>query len=317
MFIMRFDLRNPDFAGVSMADRYAAVLEMAEWGERNGALAISLSEHHGSADGYLPSPIVMAAAIAARTTNVIIGINALVVPFHDPIRLAEDLAVLDQLCRGRLQVTFAAGYAAHEFEMFGVDPGERPARMEEAIATLRAAWKGRPFEFRGREVMVRPTPAQDGGPPLIMGGSSDPAARRAARIGDGFIPSDAACWGAYRAECLALGKADPGESMPVNASVTLLALDPDAAWEALGPYLLHESNAYGAWAPTAGDAAYQQVESIDELRAGDQYRIVTPRQFAAELADDPLGFARLHPMVGGLPPELAWEQLRLYEEHLL
>ena len=130
LFILRFDLRNPAFAGVDMADRYEAALAMTEWADRRGALAVSLSEHHGSEDGYLPSPLVMAAAIAARTTNIAIAINALIAPFHDPLRLAEDIAVVDQLSRGRLHVTIAGGYAAHEFEMFGVEllraPGARP-----------------------------------------------------------------------------------------------------------------------------------------------------------------------------------------------
>src|SRR5689334_23554585 len=104
LFMLRFDLRNPAFAGVDLADRYQAALEMTEWADRHGALAVSLSEHHGSPDDYLPSPLVMAAAIAARTSNIAIAINALIAPFHDPLRLAEDLAVIDRLSRGRMNV---------------------------------------------------------------------------------------------------------------------------------------------------------------------------------------------------------------------
>lgn len=317
LYIMRFDLRNPAIAGTSLTDRYAAMLDMVEWADQNGCLAVSLSEHHASEDGYLPSSLVMAAAIAARTTNIAIAINALIVPFHDPLRLAEDIAVVDQLSGGRLNLTFAGGYAAHEFEMFGIDPSERPRRIRETVETLRQAWTGKPFEFRGRTVRVLPTPAQPGGPAIVLGGSSAPAARRAARIADGFIPSDDACWEFYRDECITLGKPDPGPSMGFDAEVVVLADDPESAWSEIGPYFMHESNAYGAWDPAAGAANYRQVADIDELRSGSQYRILTPEQYATELGDPDLAIARLHPMVGGIPPDLAWRHLHLFEQHLL
>ena len=110
MFALRFDLRNPAFAGVNMADRYAAAIEMAEWADRLGALQVVLSEHHGSENGYLPSPLPLVAAMAARTTNIRFNIAAMVAPFHDPLRLAEDIAVVDHLTRGRLDVIITGGY---------------------------------------------------------------------------------------------------------------------------------------------------------------------------------------------------------------
>lgn len=318
LFLMRFDLRNPAFAGVDMADRYDAALEMAEWADRHGGLAVSLSEHHGCDDGYLPSPLVMAAAIAARTSRIAIGINALIAPFYDPLRLAEDIAVLDRLSKGRVNITIGAGYVQHEFDMFGVLLSERPARIREIVATLRAAWTGEPFEYRGRTVRVLPTPAQPGGPKIVLGGSSEAAARRAARIADGFVPSEMDCWEHYRDECLKLGKPDPGPARGSAADVVVLAEDPEAAWPVLGPYFMHESNAYGAWHVASGRKAYQPAADLDELRAGGQYRILDPDEYAAELraAGDP-AVAKLHPMVGGIPPELAWEHLRLFETTFL
>jgi alkanesulfonate monooxygenase SsuD/methylene tetrahydromethanopterin reductase-like flavin-dependent oxidoreductase (luciferase family) len=314
-FILRFDLRNPAIANTDLADRYAAALDMAEWADRRGCLAVSLSEHHGSDDGYLPSPFTMAAAVAARTSTTIIAINAAIAPFHDPLRLAEDIAVVDRISRGRLRVTLAGGYAPHEFEMFGVDPAERPARMREVVDVLRQAWTGEPFEHRGRTVRVQPTPAQPGGPSIVLGGSSEAAARRAARIADGFIPSTTECWAHYRDECLRSGKPDPGPGMSFDADVVVLAADPDAAWPVIGPYLLHESRAYGAWNPMAGEGRYVVADDIDQLRTGTQYRILTPDEYAAEVEAE--GFAKLHPMVGGIPPDLAWEHLRLFEERFL
>jgi alkanesulfonate monooxygenase SsuD/methylene tetrahydromethanopterin reductase-like flavin-dependent oxidoreductase (luciferase family) len=319
MFGIRFDFRNPSFSGVDMADRYAAALEMSEWADRQGAMLIGLSEHHGSADGYLPSAMAMAAAIAARTSNARIAINAVVAALHDPLRLAEDAAVVDLLSRGRLDLTVVGGYVREEFDAFGVPMSERPARVRETVATLRSAWTGEPFEFRGRTARVLPRPAQPGGPRIVIGGSSAAAARRAARIADGFLPAEPHFWDPYRDECLKLGKPDPGAYLGGNTDVVVLAEDPEEAWPELGPYFLHELNAYGAWQAVDGvQAGYKMADSVEELRRTGQYRIVTPDEYAAELkAGGDLAFALLHPMVGGIPPEKAWKHLRLFEESVL
>src|SRR3954447_13021591 len=166
MFAIRFDFRNPDISGVQMADRYAAALDMAEWADRLGAVFFGLSEHHGSADGYLPSPLPIAAAVAARTTNLRINITAIVAPFHDALRLAEDIAVVDLLSKGRLDVILVGGYVHSEFAMFDVPMKERPKRMSELVPTLKQAWSGQPFEYRGRTVRITPDPFTPGGPTL-------------------------------------------------------------------------------------------------------------------------------------------------------
>jgi alkanesulfonate monooxygenase SsuD/methylene tetrahydromethanopterin reductase-like flavin-dependent oxidoreductase (luciferase family) len=320
LFGLRFDLRNPGFAGVSMADRYQAALEMSLWAEQHGGLAVSISEHHGSDDGYLPSALPFAAAIAARTSTIAIAINALVAPFYDPLRLAEDIAVIDQLSRGRLSVTLGAGYVAEEFAMFDVALNERAKLMTETVETLRAAWTGEPFAFRGRMVRVTPTPFRDGGPQIVMGGSSEPAARRAARIGDGFIPSVPEVYEFYRDECRLQGLPDPGPWLGGDTTSTFIADDPDAEWEAIGPYLLHETNAYGAWqAQTDGLATgFTTVTDAAQLRAEERYRVLTPEAFLEQQkAVGDLAFVMLHPMCGGIPPELAWRHLELFAERVL
>lgn len=318
-FGIRFDLRNPDFAGTDMADRYAAALDMAAWADRVGFALVTVSEHHGSPDGYLPSALPMAAAIAARTEQIGIYVAAIVAAFHDPLRLAEDAAVVDLLSAGRLHLVVANGYVAEEFAMFDVPVGERVARATEAIEALRRAWTGKPFEHRGRIVQVTPAPARAGGPPLLLGGSSDAAARRAARLGVGYQPSTGASWAAYRSECAAQGRPDPGEYLGGDATVTILAADPDATWSAIAPYALHEANAYGSWAAAAGaDTGYSGAADADELRASGQYRVVTPDELVQDLrARGPFGFALFHPMLGGIPPALAWESLHLLEREVL
>ena len=320
LFGLRFDLRNPSFAGITDSQRYRAAVEMSRWAEERGAAFVTLSEHHGASDGYLPSPVVMAGAIGACTSSIAIAINALIAPFHNPLRLAEDLAVADLIAGGRISVTIAGGYVASEFDMFDVSMSCRPSAVTEIVETLRKAWTGEPFEFRGRTVQVLPRPTNPGGPPISLGGSSEPAARRAARIADGFIPSEPTCWAFYRDECVELGKPDPGPCPVVAADVVVLSEDPEAAWGELGPYFLHENNSYGAWQSSAGidQTTFPVAADADELRATGQYRILHPDEYSTELAaQGDSAVVLLNPMVGGIPPEMAWNHLRLFEETFL
>jgi alkanesulfonate monooxygenase SsuD/methylene tetrahydromethanopterin reductase-like flavin-dependent oxidoreductase (luciferase family) len=318
LFGLRYDFRNPAFAGTSMADRYAAALDMAAWADALGAVSISVSEHHGSADGYLPSPIPMLAAMAARTTQVRLMVAALIAPFHDPLRLAEDLVVLDTLSRGRVDVVVAGGYVHEEFAMFDVPMGERGQRVTEAVATLKAAFSGQPFEFRGRTVQVTPAPFRPGGPTVMLGGSSRPAAERAARIADGFLPSDASVWPYYVDEVIRLGRPDPGPCLVGDTVTVALAERAELGWEQMAPYFMHEMNAYGAW-QAQDDLAnpYRTVADLGELRASGNYRVITAEEMVEEQKASPFPLAMFHPLCGGMPIDLAWASLKLFEDRVL
>jgi len=331
-FGLRFDFRNPATVGsttgtgtgtvgtgTSTADQYAAALDMAAWADRLGCASITLSEHHGSADGYLPSPIPMLAAMAARTEQVRFAIAALVAPFYDPLRLAEDLIVLDNLCRGRLDLIVGGGYVPAEFDMFGVQAKDRPARVTEVVTTLKAAFAGRPFDYRGHTVQITPAPFRPGGPSVSLGGSSEGAARRAARIADGFFPTDPKLWDFYRDELRQLGRPHPGPC-PLGSGSLLVALaeDPEQGWQQMAPFFLHQANAYGAWQAASSVATpYRIVPDTDALRATGQFRVLTPDQLIAELRAAPAPFANFHPLVGGMPIDLAWSSLRLFEHEVL
>ncbi|MCM3884195.1 LLM class flavin-dependent oxidoreductase [Frankia sp. R82] len=318
LFSLRFDFRNPDFAGTVMADRYAAGLDMATWADRLGAHNIVISEHHASADGYLPSPVPMLAALAARTTNTRLMVAALLAPFHDPLSLAEDLVVLDHLSRGRVDVLLGGGYVREEFAMFDVPLKERPKRVTEAVATLKAAFTGEPFEYRGRTVQVTPAPFRRGGPTVLLGGTSEPAARRAARIADGFLPGVPEVWEFYQDELSKLGRPDPGPCPISDNRLIFLAEDPEKGWEQAGPYFLHETNSYGAWQAENNVASpYRSFDSLDELRASGQYAVLTPTQLVEELRATPFPYVLFHPLCGGIPPELGWSSLHLFEHEVL
>jgi alkanesulfonate monooxygenase SsuD/methylene tetrahydromethanopterin reductase-like flavin-dependent oxidoreductase (luciferase family) len=321
LFGIRFDFRNPPVAGTTMSERYQAALDMTEWADRLGFMVCTLSEHHGSPDGYLPSPLPIAAAMAARTRQIRFNIAAFVAAFHDPVRLAEDIAVVDCISQGRVDVVVTNGYVDSEFAMFGRSLSERPKYTTECVETLRKAWAGEPFEYRGRTVTVTPRPHQPGGPAITMGGSSERAARRAARIGDGFLPSSPPLWDFYRDECLALGKPDPGPYLGGDTSFFHIAKDHDEGWEQIAPFALHEVNAYGEWmaqAGVSGVGGYESVTDVDVLRGTGQYRVVTPDELVDELrAKGEFGFALFHPLMGGIPPEIGWQSLRLFEAEVL
>jgi len=319
-FALRFDFRNPAAAGTSTADQYAAALDMVQWADELGCVSVLLSEHHGSADGYLPSPVPMLAAMAARTSRVRFTIAALVAPFYHPLKLAEDLIVADNISRGRVDLIVGGGYVPDEFAMFGVPMGERPARVSEVLRTLKGAFSGEPFEYQGRTVQVTPGPFRPGAPRISLGGSSEGAARRAARLADGFFPTSPDVWDFYRDELELLGRPDPGPCPLPSAGPLLFALAEDAeqGWQQMAPSFLHQANAYGTW---RGDSdlisPYRTVADVDALRATGQYRVLTPDQLIAEMKAAPVPFANLHPLVGGMPIDLAWSSLRLLEHEVL
>jgi alkanesulfonate monooxygenase SsuD/methylene tetrahydromethanopterin reductase-like flavin-dependent oxidoreductase (luciferase family) len=316
---IRFDMRAPAWGPASAADLHSATLEMARWADGVGFDSIVVSEHHGAEDGFLPSPIVAAAAIAGCTSTSGISISALLAPLHDPVRVAEDLAVLDLLSGGRVTTILGLGYRPEEYEMFGAPWDERGAFFDEWVQALLDAWSGEPFTYRGRKVLpVTPSALSDPHPPIFIGGRSKAAARRAARFGLSFFPdsSDPALREVYEAACRAEG-IEPGLMITPEDPVTFVFVhdDPDGYWERIGPHVLHEAMTYSGW-QRAGEtsSAATDAESIEELKAGDRFAVLTPDE-AVEHGRS--GNLLLYPLCGGIPPELAWESLHLVEHEVL
>ncbi len=320
VFIMRFDLRAPDF-GAPAADLYTAAPEMAAWAESRGAVAAVVSEHHTMDDGYVPAPLLIAAAIAARTTTLPIMTAALVLPLHDPVRLAEEFVVLDILSRGRASHVLAVGYREVEFEHLGVEFGRRGKIADAHLDVLLQAMTGEPFTHDGRRIHVTPAPFTPGGPVLYIGGGSPAAVRRAARHGLGFFAQGGGreLIELYRTECRAHGF-EPGFCLvppPDMPTTVFVADDVDAAWRELGPHLLHDVHTYAAANPAAAQTASMSVaRDLDELRAEQgSHRIMS--------VDEAVGFIRsgnvlqLNPLIGGLDPEVAWRYLRTVTDEVV
>jgi alkanesulfonate monooxygenase SsuD/methylene tetrahydromethanopterin reductase-like flavin-dependent oxidoreductase (luciferase family) len=316
---LRYDFRNPPIGGTTMAERYACALEQCEWAEALGFDSVTLSEHHGVEDGYLPSALTLAAAIAARTKTMRIRIAAVLPALYHPLRLAEEAAVVDNISNGRLDLVVTNGYVPSEYEMFDEHISNRVKRTVEAVRVLRQAFTGEPFEFRGKTVRVTPTPVQKPGVPIWLGAASEGAARRAARIADMLLPSYPELWDVYRDELVKLGKPDPGPIPQGTIACLIVSETPDATWAKIAPFAMHEMNGYGKWAAESGSATgYSPVSDPDALRAMGVYQVLTPEQTVEQIrALGPYAPVLFHPLMGGTPPAQSWENLRLFETKVL
>lgn len=320
MYTMRFDMRASE-SGAAPADLYQAAIEMAAWGEAHGCLSTQVCEHHGSEDGYLSAPLVLASAMAARTNTLPIQVAALILPLHDPIELAEQMAVLDLVSRGRVSYVVAIGYVKSEYAMFGRELAGRGRRLEEYVRVMKRAWSGACFEFEGRPVRVTPLPFTPGGPALLMGGGVAASARRAARLGLGMIAmgADPDLESVYLEACQEEGHA-PGlffNPRPGVAMSAFVARDPDEAWAKMGPYLLHDARAYAAWMGDDIDSATRsEAMTVEELRRAEgNYRIFTPDEAVTEIKRN--GVLMMQPLCGGLPIDYAWESLETLASEVL
>jgi alkanesulfonate monooxygenase SsuD/methylene tetrahydromethanopterin reductase-like flavin-dependent oxidoreductase (luciferase family) len=319
--VLRLDLRAPAFSPASARELYAAALDMAGFADERGFSVVSLSEHHGIDDGYLPSPLVMAAAIAGRTRRIGIHVSALLVPLYDPVKLAEDLAVLDLASGGRVAVVAGLGYRPEEYSALGKDFARRGKLLDECLEVLFRAWKGEPFEHRGRTVRVTPVPATRPHPTLFVGGSTEAAARRAARFGLPFAPPlhDPALADLYQKECERLGVRGGFVLSPGEPATTFVARDPERAWRELGRYLLYDATTYASWQrPGQRSYSHSRATTLEELRAEGKYRVLAPEACVAlARAQGPLATFVHAPLCGGAPPALGWESLRLYASEVL
>ena len=314
-----YDMRLPDFADVAADQLYAAMLEQATWADALGFDVIQFGEHHTADDGYLPSTATAAAAVAGRRTSVRLRVMA-VAPFHHPIRLAEDLAVLDLLSGGRACPVVLAGYRPAEFELFAARREDRRATVRRTVQVLQQAWTGQPFEFDGRMVRVTPTPVQSPRPPVLMGGSHASVGREAAQIADGFR-APGAPYEAFRAECLRIGRPDPGPWPTQGPEFLFVSEDPDRTWQQIGHHVLHAIGSYAAWTIEGRGAAssrFPRATTVAELMQSSAYRVVTPDE-CVEIAHGigPDGVLRLQPLMGGIHPDLAWESLDLFAGQVL
>jgi probable F420-dependent oxidoreductase len=291
-FGLWYDFRNPAGAGAggparSDTELYRQTMDQIVLAEELGFDDIWLSEHHFMADGYLPSCLPMAAAIAARTSRVTIGTNIVLLPFHDPVRLAEDCAVVDVLSGGRFVFGPAVGYRLDEFATFGVDRRHRGSITEEAVEIMVRCWTEEEFSFHGRHFSydgVRCTPKPVQRPiPIWFGATAGEALRRAARLGQGLLGG-----GPSREEYLRhvreCGKDPASVTIATAGQWIFCSEDPARDWDMLKAHALYQLQNYAAWFKAAGQPAFGDPPvDIADLESRGLYLCGTPDQIVASI----------------------------------
>ncbi|MFF0750272.1 LLM class flavin-dependent oxidoreductase [Streptomyces sp. NPDC004267] len=316
--VVRFNLVDPHADPVSLSARYRAAVEMAAYADAHGVDTVQTEEHHGAVNNWLPSPFAFAGAVFGATKRLAVTVSAIIGPLHDPLRLAEEIAVLDLLSGGRLVTVAGIGYRPEEYEERGVDWGRRGRLQDLLLETLLAAWSGEPFTYQGRTVRITPRPFTQPHPLLLVGGSSKAAARRAARLGLPLFPSahlpELETY--YREQCAAYGT-EGWTMMPARETPLLhVSEDPDRTWAQYGEHFLHEARTYASWqSKDIRSAVRSAAASVAELRAEGVYRVVTPDECAALGRE--LESLVLHPLCGGMPVEEGWRSVRLFCDAVL
>lgn len=308
------------------ADLYAEAIALAIRADELALHSVWTSEHHFADDGYLPSQLILLAAIAARTSRVRLGAGVILAPLHNPIRLAEDVAVLDLLSRGRVILGLGLGWRAEEFEAFGVAPQQRGKRLEGVVAVLRQAWAsgltygdGTHFSYPG--VNVTPRPHGKRGVPIWIGGSADIALRRAAQWGDGYFGTTISPVELERRRDLMTSRRDRRDSRPFQLAVHWMvfpsvAKDPwleirDAAWYRYWKYQ-ELGNSRGSLTATKAPLATER----DYAAVRKRVIVGRPEEVAAEIREFEGALGRDGLFVAGsyfpgLSPEVQAETLEL------
>jgi alkanesulfonate monooxygenase SsuD/methylene tetrahydromethanopterin reductase-like flavin-dependent oxidoreductase (luciferase family) len=309
---MYCDLRNPAAWERPWSEHYGRALERIEEGERLGLDSVWLTEHHLFEDGYLPQPLTLAAAIAARTERIRIGTAVVLAPLRRPIDIAEQAAIVDLLSSGRLELGLGAGYCLPEFEAFGVEMRDRFRLLEQALVEVPRLWA---------EGVVTPAPLQH--PPPIWAGVSGPrGARMAGRIGAGLLWLDPDLLDPY-SRGLDEGGHAPGKARMAGLANVILADDPEAAWSRIAPHALHQVQTYldAGVAGTPAAATPRPPLDVARLRSPGpamhppHFDVVTPdeavRRLRTWLAPLPVTDIFCWDSIAGMPDDLADRHLEL------
>ncbi len=323
---------------------YDSGLEQMLAAEPLGYHSVWIAEHHFNDYGLCPAPPVLAAYVAARTRALRLGMGVSLLPLHHPVDLAEQLAVLDVVSGGRLDVGIGRGGTLQDYQTFQSDRGDSRPRVEEGLALMRECWTGRPFDFQGRfhsadRLHARPAPAQKPHPPLFMAANSEDSVRSAARLGlptlSSFfvpVPELQRRQQVYREEARAAGHTasaiEDFERRSWGMRVVYVAPSHgDAVQESEGPFMRYQGRmARLRSSDTGGSIADSFDRSLVRLRPYREYldtglaHIGTPSQVRKSLSEyvDATGYQRVLLLMAlpGLATDLALRSMRLFaEEH--
>lgn len=293
----------------------STALELAQFGDRHGIAAISVDEHHATGHGWSCNPVMIAGMFLARTANIFASIDCALGPLWNPIRMAEDIALVDAMSRGRLHTTVGLGYREEEYRVLGVDFARRGELMDQLLETMLATWTGDTGVVSG--TWTKPHP------PLYVGGGVKATVRRAVRFSLPLsLPDHRPDLAEFYSQLCRESGLRPFVLMPpaVNRGMIYLHEDPERAWAELGSHILWEAVTYGAWSddPSRSSMHLPGVQTLEEVRASGRYRFLTPDQLIDEVRGSAnYGPIVMHPLVGGMPVEEAWKSVTLLTDEVL
>ena len=253
-----FAFRNPEPWRRPPAEVYANCLEQIKLADRAGFDGVWVGEHHYTDDGFAPSALTLASAIAVATTRVQIGTYVLLLPQHDPVRVAEAATAVDILSGGRLILGLGLGYRTAEYEAIGADIRARGDRMDEHMDILVRCFTERSFSFMGRyfelhEVAMTPRPVQEPMPRIILGGLGDRMLRRAARFGcSGLANAVPPAILQRHQRLVAQHGHDPSSQRYYGMALGFVGATDESAWTIARDHAAWERDHYNAWFEASG-----------------------------------------------------------------
>lgn len=305
-----FDLRNPPQWHVEPSRLYGFTLEMCEEAEHLGIDSLWVTEHHGFDDGYLPQPLTMLAAMAARTNRVRLGTGIVIAPLHAPVELAEQAAIVDIISGGRLELGLGAGYRVPEYDLYGADISKRYGATDARVREIRRLWE---------DGAVTPAPVQPR-VPIWLGYQGPKGARRAGLLGEYLMSPDPANFPPYR-DALAEAGHDPSTARMAGGIQSWVTQDPEADWPQVSAHLGYQIDSYMKHMVEGTDTPLPKPANPDKMRGRDPRGPLgylyygTPAEVASRIlghtAGAPVDTVYLWASIGGMSEEVVARQVRL------
>lgn len=311
-----WSFRNPEFNRVPWQDLYRSHLDLISDSEALGYDNAWLTEHHFVDDGYSPSLMTIAGAIAARTTRIRIGTFLVLLPLHNPVRIAEDTATVDLISNGRFDLGVGLGYRRQEFADQGIPHQERGARLREGIEIVQRLLSDEEVTIDGKfsqlnKIRIVPPALQNPHPPIWLGAIAPKAIERAAKMGFHFqVVGPPSCVEHYDA-CLEAAGRNPQEYSTAQLRWIHVAPSREQAWENSARALHHTASCYAKWFAEANDKpgddqGLASIPSVDEMIAKQEFdmfgepAIVGTPEDAKEMIADYVSRGRMTHMVCGM-----------------
>ncbi|MCH7605624.1 MAG: LLM class flavin-dependent oxidoreductase [Chloroflexi bacterium] len=308
------------------------VIEEARLAEANGFDSCFFGEHHQDKDGFLPSPLIVATAVAASTQHLNVGTSVILLPLHHPVKVAEDVVTLDIVSKGRIILGVGLGYQPADFRAFGVSMADRVALFEEGIQIIRQCWSAQPFSFQGKhfsinDLQMLPAPYQQPSPPLWIGASTLPGAARAGRLAEAFVAgpstdleSTVQLIEAYRQAALATGR-EPRVVLMRDAWVAASRAEAEAVYgpEVMAAYKYYWRAGLNEFKSIKSEAEFTfERISQDRLILGDPETCVSEFRRWNEATGADYFLLRLrHAHSGGPPHEDIMKTISLFGEQVI